>query len=118
MIMGEITIKTYEPDKPDTGVSTVDELDRRLDQLSAESRDCPIIVDLINAEGDCLTMGLGAGSRRSTRSRRGSDGVDRRRGFRSRGTHGVLLRWAMDGGFETELRARCPRTSRGSAVVP
>jgi hypothetical protein len=58
--MSDITIKTYDPDRPDASVTTVEELDGRLDQLAAECRDRPIIVDLVNAEGDCLTMGLGA----------------------------------------------------------
>lgn len=58
--MHTITIKTYEQDRPDVTVTTVEELDNELDRIAARCARHPMIIDLINADGDCLTIGLGA----------------------------------------------------------
>jgi hypothetical protein len=58
--MGIAIIRTYDPNWPDRRVTSVEELDAQLDQIAAAFKESPVIVDLIDSEGDCLTLGLGA----------------------------------------------------------
>ena len=50
-----------EWDRKGADVSTVQELDRLLDELTMEGSDAPFMVDLLSPSGDSLSVGLGRG---------------------------------------------------------
>ena len=58
--MEPICIKTHERADQDIEITSVEELDAAIDRLARKHREHPIIVDLMNAAGDCLSAGVGA----------------------------------------------------------